>query len=333
MGTRGRTQGDEHESTPAMNAARSDTSPMNATVASAASWCQLSGKMAIAAERFTPRGKIVNIMSTPEVTRLAISPRERLYRTEAVVLTRFDFKEADRIVTLYTPWYGKLRAIAKGVRRPKSRLGPHLDFFARCEVMLAKGRELDTVTAVETIDAYSELRTDLDAFGHASHMVELVNRLTEDRQENAPLYELLRRSLRLLADGVDPFAATRHFELALLTLLGYRPELYRCVSCASELSAIPNAFSVRQSGMLCSLCRPSDASSLPLSVNAQKYMRTLDRTGLATAVRLRPDEALKGEVDAVHSSYLRQVCERNLESLGVWRAVRRSTPVEGSSGQ
>src|SRR5687767_15136381 len=166
--------------------------------------------------------------------------QERLYRTEAIVLSRMDYGEADRILTLYTPHRGKLRVIAKGIRRPLSKLGPHLEYFTRCRLMVARGRELDTITGAETIDHHLHLRDDIDAYGHASHMVELLNRLTEDRQENEPVYDLLARSLKLLTDGVDPFAVTRHYELALLTLLGYKPELYRCVSCQSELAAVSN---------------------------------------------------------------------------------------------
>jgi len=256
--------------------------------------------------------------------RAAVPLHERLYRTEAIVLARMDFKEADRILTIYTPQRGKFRVIAKGVRRPLSRLGPHLEYFSRCRLMLAKGRDLDTVTGAETVDACLGLRADLDAFGHASHLVELLNRLTQDRQENQAAYDLLAASLRLLADGVDPFAVTRHYELALLTLLGYKPELYRCLGCETELAAVSNAFSSRLGGTLCPLCRTSDAGARLLSVNAQKYLRTLDRHGLAAAAKLTPDHGLCQELEGTLADYLRHLLERDLSSLKVWRALRSS---------
>ncbi|MCC6313957.1 MAG: DNA repair protein RecO, partial [Thermomicrobiales bacterium] len=134
---------------------------------------------------------------------------ERLYRTEAIVLRRLDLGEADRIYTIFTPQRGKFRIIAKGARKPLSRLGPHLEYFGRCRLLLAKGRELDVVSDAATIDAHEGLRTNLEAYGHASHLAELLNRLTEDRQEHEAAYDLLASSLRLLSDGVDPWIVTR----------------------------------------------------------------------------------------------------------------------------
>ncbi len=248
--------------------------------------------------------------------------QERLYRTDAVVLGRIDYGEADRILTIYTPHRGKFRVIAKGVRRPLSRLGPHLEYFTRSRLMLAKGRDLDTVTAAETVDAHLGLRADLDAYGHASHMAEILNRLTQDRQENEPVYDLLASSLRLLADGVDPFVVTRHYEWALLALLGYKPELYRCVACVAELAATANAFSSRLGGALCPRCRTADAGSRSLSVNAQKVLRALDRDGLARVAKLPLDAGLRNELEGALGDYLRHLAERDLASLKVWRALR-----------
>ncbi|MCA9879389.1 MAG: DNA repair protein RecO, partial [Thermomicrobiales bacterium] len=107
----------------------------------------------------------------------------RLYRCEAIVLSRVDFGEADRLLTVYSRQHGKLRVVAKGARRPLSRLGPHLEYFCRTQLMLARGRELDVVTGAETVNPHLPLRVNLDAYGHASHMVEVLARLTEDRQE------------------------------------------------------------------------------------------------------------------------------------------------------
>ena len=123
----------------------------------------------------------------------ATATKDRLYRCDVIALARMDFGEADRIVTLYSRDHGKLRAIAKGARRPLSRLGPHLEYFTLAHLMLARGRELDVVTSAETEDAHISLRSDIDAFGHASHMVEILDRLTRDRQANVAVFDLLAR--------------------------------------------------------------------------------------------------------------------------------------------
>ena len=254
----------------------------------------------------------------------AIPLNERLYRTEAIVLSRLDYGEADRIVTVYTPRRGKFRIIVKGARKPLSRLGPHLDFFCRSTLLLAKGRELDVVSDAATIAPHERLRTDLDALGHASHMAEMLNRLTDDRQENEAIFDLLAQSLRLLEDGVDPWLVTRHYEWALLALLGYRPELYQCISCGAELLGVPNAWSSRLGGAICPLCRGADAGSRMVSLDAQKVLRLFDRQGIAAVARVKIASMLRGEIEGVLGDYLRHLTERELGSMKVLRAIQQS---------
>lgn len=245
------------------------------------------------------------------------SLRDRLYTTEAVVLSRLDYGEADRILTVFTPGLGRLGIIAKGARRQKSRSGPQLDYFARVTLHLARGRDLDVVTGAETIDAHGRLRDDLSAYGYASYFAELVRALTQDREENRRVYELLAKSLALLDEGVDPWPVARHFELVLLAALGYRPELYECVQCQETLEAVTNAYSPVQGGVLCPRCRSIDPSALALSVNAQKYLRVLDRSGLAAAARLRPSERERMEIEQTLKQHFRVVAERDFTSLAV----------------
>lgn len=192
--------------------------------------------------------------------------------------------------------------------------------------MLVKGRELDVVTGAETINAHLELRSNLDAYGHASHMLELVARLTEDRQENALVFDLLAGSLQLLAEGVDPYHVTRHFEMALLNHLGYRPELRCCIECREVLTQAPHPFLADLGGFLCERCQPRGASLRHASVDAQKYLRAVERGGLGATVRLQLDPALQGEIERLLADYLRHISERDLASLRVWRELGGGRP-------
>ena len=255
--------------------------------------------------------------TSPSSRYAAGSARDRRYRTEAIVLTRLDYGETDRILTLFTPYFGKVQAIAKGARKAGSKLGPHLDYFGRVSLQLARGRELDVVTSAELIEPHERLRLDLDAFGHASYFAELVRHLTQDREENGRIYDLLKRSLSVLNENVDPWPVTRHFELALLSALGYQPELLHCVNCRREIEPVPNAFSPSLGGMLCPLCRGVDPSSIPVSVNAQKYLRQLLRHGLAATIRLQPSADERWEIERTIRDYLRYVAERDFSSLRV----------------
>jgi len=252
------------------------------------------------------------------------SLRDRLYRSEAVVLSRLNYAEADRILVVFTPFRGKVDVIAKGARKTTSKLGPHLDYFARINLDLARGRELDVVTGAETVDAFPRLRENLDAYGHACYVVELVKGLTQPRQEHRDVYELLVSSLTLLDEGVEPWVVTRHFELALLHALGYRPELFSCVACKEPIVAERNCFSAELGGLLCPRCRNDDPASIPPSVNAQKYLRTMERSGLAVAARLRPSASERLEVQQVTSHYVRHIAEREFNSLRILGALQQA---------
>jgi len=132
----------------------------------------------------------------------------------------------------------------------------------------------------------------------------------------------------LVCDGVDPFVVTRYYELALTNLLGYRPELYTCVGCQQGIGPTPNSLSPRLGGMLCENCRGMDSGARELSVNAQKFLRVLDRDGLPAALRLSLSSQLRAELETALGFYLRHLAERDLTSLQVWHQLRDfgSTP-------
>lgn len=249
--------------------------------------------------------------------------RDRLYRTEAIILSRRELGEADRILTLFTPYHGKLSVIAKGSRRTKSRSGPHLDVLSCSVIDLAKGRDLDVVTAAESVDTHPRFQSDLEAYGAACYLAEMVRAMTEEHQEQPKVYDLLKGSLSLLDTGLDPWPVLRHFELALMVTLGYRPELYTCVHEGEPIEATVNAWSPAMGGILCPRCGSADPAAIPLSVNAQKYLRTMERSGLGSIARLSLTERERGEVERALASYLRFVAEREFNSLNVLASLRQ----------
>jgi DNA repair protein RecO (recombination protein O) len=255
------------------------------------------------------------------------SLRDKLFQTEAIVLGRLDYGEADRILVVFTPNLGKLDLIVKGARKTQSRLGPGLDLFANVSLELARGRELDVVRSVEPVRRFDLLRTDLDAYGHASYYAELVRAFTQPREEHPEIYELLVRSLILMNEGLDVWMITRHFEMALLAILGYRPELFQCVSCHRPIQAQVNAFSSSMGGLLCEMCRGEDPGAIALSVNAQKYLRILERDGLSVAARVKPSLEEKQEIQHLTASYIRHVAEREFQSLRVINDFQSATLV------
>lgn len=245
-----------------------------------------------------------------------------LVRTEAVVLRRHDLGEADRIITLYTASAGKLRAIAKGVRRPTSRLGGHLELFTRCQVMLARGRNLDLITQVETVDPHLGIREDLWRAGLAYYAAETLDRLTEDRGDNPPIYSLLVQTLDRIATSRRPNHALHYFLIRLLGTLGYRPELQQCVQCRRELQPVENGFSPLTGGALCADCRPFDPAARRLSVTALKVMRLYQTGDWDAAERLRIIPSLADEIEEALRGYVQHIAESKLKSAGFVATLR-----------
>ncbi len=242
----------------------------------------------------------------------------RVYATEAFVLRRTDFGEADRILTLFTPAYGKLRVIAKGVRRTTSRRAGHLEPFTRTQLMLAKGRELDILTQAEGRERLEHLADDLWHATGAGYLNELIDRFLEDQEPHPRLYALFTETLRRLDAGAAEkmparsWLALRYFELRLLDDLGYRPGLHLCANCETPLRPEENGYSAELGGALCPSCR--HLGQRRLSLNALKVLRLLQTTEWQALPNLRLESALEAEIEAVLQATLRFHLDRDLKS-------------------
>lgn len=253
-----------------------------------------------------------------------MSGRERVYRTEGVVLRRHDLGEADRLTTVYTREYGKVRLVAKGVRRPRSRKAGHLEPFTRVALLIARGRELDIITQVETIDDYPGLRENLTQLGQASYISELLDRFSvEEGEGNYVQYELLLKSLeRLTQEGFEPRSVVLYFELRLLDLVGYRPELFRCVNCGSEIRPEDQFFSSHQGGILCPNCGREKRNVHLVSLAGLKVLRHYQRSSYETAAAPRVSKELFDEVDQLLEHYINYLLERRLNVPAFMRRIK-----------
>lgn len=231
------------------------------------------------------------------------SLRQRLYRTEAIVIRRVDVGEADRILTLYTPHRGKVRAVAKGVRRPESHLGGNLELFVRVNLLLAHGRNLDIITQAESVAAFRELRANLESVQAVFYIGELLDGLTEEGLPSEPVYVLLLETLTALDQGHPVPVVLRYYEYRLLSLMGYRLEVSQCVVCRRPLEPVISGISLEAGGVLCPTCQPADPAARPLSVNALKVLRLMAREPLSTLLRYRLSPPLLSELERLgHAS-------------------------------
>lgn len=265
-------------------------------------------------------------METPVITP-ASEPserRQRLYRVEAIVLKRRDYGEADRLLTVFTPDRGKLVLLAKGVRKTLSRKAGHVELFTHSTFLVAKGRTWDLVSQAEAIELFPGLRGELARTSHAYYVAELLDAFTQEHDPHPPLFGLLKETLdRLAAVEVRLLPLVlRFYELRLLALAGFQPQLFYCVQCQERLQPITNYLCFEEGGVLCPRHGEgrSDAQPLPLSVF--KAMRFIQTSEWEAVARLSLSEALQGELERALQGFITHHLERNLRSTAFLRTIR-----------
>lgn len=247
---------------------------------------------------------------------------QRTYRTEGIVLRGRDLGEADRLVTLITPEYGKVRGVAKGARRLTSKKAGHLEPFCRCTVFLAQGRDLDVIAQVETIDAFPHLRDDLDRLGPAWYLAELTDRFSEEGTEQRALYDDYLTALTALAHGAEPDLVCRWFESTVLILNGLAPSWSVCAGCGAPVQPDTTyAFTLERGGLLCPDCATASLHDLVLDTDAVKVLRLLAREPLARLIHLRMPRTALADAGAALALALRGGLDSELRTLRVLRQL------------
>ena len=201
--------------------------------------------------------------------------RQRLYRVAAIVLKRRDQGEADRLLTVLARERGKVTLLAKGVRRQASRKAGHLEPFTYVALLVAKGKSLDIVTQADTVEAHRYLREDLWRSSWAYYVAELADAFVQDDDPHQLLFDLLLETLGRLDRGGDPLLVVRYYEVHLLSLAGYQPQLFRCVQCGELLQPEVNFMSLARGGCLCPQHGANHPETLALPLPVLKVLRFL----------------------------------------------------------
>lgn len=245
------------------------------------------------------------------------------YNAEAIVVRVRDLGEADKVVHLLTRDRGKVAAVARGARRPRSRLAAATQLFTYCHVQCWTGRNLDTLSQAEIRDSFPAVREDLVRTAWAAYACELVDEMAQERQPVPEAFALLLAALRLLASPADPEVVGHAFTLQVLSALGFRPALDRCAGCGGPLGTGPHVrFSAAAGGALCPDCHGDGERVRLLARGTLEAMRHLLAADLATPPRLRLGPDMARELAATLDEYVEYRLERRPRSLAFLQSLR-----------
>ena len=240
-----------------------------------------------------------------------------LHSTEAIVIGGHDLAEADRIVVFYAKTAGKVRAVAAGARRIRTRFGGSLQLFTQGHLVYFErpNKTLHKVNEFAVIRSHHVLREDLDRMVMGSTAVEAVTLGVEEEEASPELFHLLAEGLDLLEESPQPGLAMQGFLLHLLRLLGYLPELSACVSCRNGVSSRDDAYlSPSQGGLLCPGCQPGAVDAIPTSSAALGFLRGASGSTLRVIDRVSILPQVLQEVSSTLQAFLRHILGRSLRS-------------------
>lgn len=249
---------------------------------------------------------------------------ERSFRTQAIILKRRDFGEADRLLTVMTPERGKLTLLAKGARKPTSHKSGHVELFTRVDMLIQRGRDLDIVSQAEMQMPYLALREDLGRGAYANYTVELLDRFTGAEDDDFPgLFQLLDDTLNRLCHDDDPRLVVRYYEMRLLDMVGFRPELNTCAVSQEPIQAEDQFFSYALGGVVSPAYAQANAGLIPVTLLTLKLLRHMQRSAYSHVQSLSITPELHDETERLMLGYLTYLLERKLQSVDFIRRIRR----------
>lgn len=242
-----------------------------------------------------------------------------LYKTKGIVLRTIKLGEADKIVTVLSNTRGKVKAVAKGVRRTTSKFGGRLEPFTYLDLLLYEGRELDIITQAEIISSFREIREDFDKVGYGSAMLELVDRVALEGERESKLFGLLLAALKALSGARDNLQSLlMAFDIKLMAISGYLPNLFSCVICGATPGTKKITFSCEWGGILCERCGVADLNSLLISPSVADLLDRLLKTKMEDSPGVEMTKVERKQLsDAVqaHVNYHVQARLRSREYL------------------
>jgi DNA repair protein RecO (recombination protein O) len=243
-------------------------------------------------------------------------------KTQAIVIRTFPLQEFHKIITFYTPDFGKVKAVAYGVKSPKSRLSGSLELLNHGTLLFhhRENRELQNITDFNLIDGFNAIRADFTRITYGCYFAELVDSIASEGIANPEIFELLRTTYQFLTHADDVPLLARGFEIKFLDCAGYGPELSRCVHCGSAVNGAATekfgiAFSVRYGGVLCGDCKNRDGAAFTIAPGSCELLKMLRNSEWERFNRIRASTRNHKELKRALGSFIEYHTERNLKSL------------------
>lgn len=251
----------------------------------------------------------------------------RTYRVSALVLRLRNLGEADRVLTLLTQEKGKLTAVAKGARRPRSKLAS-LQAFSLATLQLAVGKNLDTITQAIVRLPFLTLRTEVARFAYANYFAELAEAFSETRERSPQFFDLVVSAFSFLDRGAEPEPLARAYELRLLDLSGYAPQLDHCVQCGKPAEPRRLAYSPALGGVICARCQADAQGILSVSEETRAYLLALRGLhGLADLPKIKAALSPRGqkESQAILRTHIEYHLDRTIRSLAMIAKIMKDS--------
>ena len=243
-------------------------------------------------------------------------------KTQAIVIRTFPFQEFHKIITFYTPDFGKVKAVAYGVKSPKSRLGGSLELLNHGTLLFQhrENRELQSITDFNLIDGFDIIRSDFTRITYGCYFAELVDSIASEGIASPEIFNLLHTTYQALVHADDVPLLARGFEIKFLDCAGYGPELSRCVHCGSVIKGGTTdkfgiAFSVRYGGVLCNECKNRDGAAFTIAPGSCELLKVLRRSEWERFNRIRASTRNHQELKRLLGNFIEYHTERNLKSL------------------
>jgi DNA repair protein RecO (recombination protein O) len=234
------------------------------------------------------------------------------FRTDALVLKNSDYRESDKLVTVFSRERGKIRAVARGVKKPRSSLRACVQPFCHTHLYFRQGKGLDLLTQGKLLHFFPNCREDFDRLLDALYIIELLDKTTMEQAALPGLFDTALEVLTYLNDqGQNPLLM-RLFEVHLLVELGYHPELVHCVHCGQAVKN-PTIFDLPQGGVVCSSCAASTGSNFPLAADSLALFRFLTTASPSILNRIKPSPAALDQLKLFLEKYLEYHLEQRFQ--------------------